>query len=68
MIYTHVLNGGAVRSPLDALRASQPAANRWSMDSSTTTTIKYPHPIRHPHQVRMPTAGYRVVVAAIQAC
>jgi len=34
MIYTHVLKlgGGAVRSPLDALRASLPDAQRWHLD------------------------------------
>ncbi len=34
MIYTHVLKlgGGAVRSPLDALRAGLPDAQRWQLD------------------------------------
>jgi len=34
MIYTHVLKlgGGAVRSPLDALRAALPDAQRWQLD------------------------------------
>jgi len=36
MIYTHVLKlgGGAVRSPLDALRAALPDAQRWQLDGS----------------------------------
>ena len=35
MIYTHVLKlgGGAVRSPLDALRANLPQAERWHLDA-----------------------------------
>jgi integron integrase len=37
MIYTHVLKlgGGAVRSPLDALRAALPDAQRWHLDGRT---------------------------------
>ena len=36
MIYTHVLKlgGGAVRSPLDALRAALPDVQRWHLDGS----------------------------------
>ena len=68
MIYTHVLKlgGGAVRSPLDALRAALPAVDRWSLDSATTT-IAPPYPTQPPHQVWMPTATYRVVAAAAPA-
>ena len=40
MIYTHVLKlgGGAVRSPLDALRAALPDVQRWQLDANTTAT------------------------------
>ena len=36
MIYTHVLKlgGGAVRSPLDALRAALPDVQRWQLDAN----------------------------------
>jgi len=53
MIYTHVLKlgGGAVRSPLDALRAALPEADRWYLDSNAAR----PQP---PLQARMPLASY----------
>ena len=42
MIYTHVLKlgGGAVRSPLDALRAALPEPDRWHLDSGTARPLK----------------------------
>ena len=53
MIYTHVLKlgGGAVRSPLDTLRAALPEADRWYLDSNAAR----PQP---PLQARMPLASY----------
>jgi len=66
MIYTHVLKlgGGAVRSPLDALRAALPAADRWGLDSMSAAAGE-PYPMHdHPaHQVRMPSVDYRVGAA-----
>jgi len=55
MIYTHVLKlgGGAVRSPLDALRAALPEADRWYLDSG----VALPPP---PLQARMPLASYGI--------
>ena len=59
MIYTHVLKlgGGAVRSPLDALRAALPEADRWYLDSSAAR----PQP---PLQARMPSASYGIAPLA----
>jgi len=55
MIYTHVLKlgGGAVRSPLDVLRASLPEADRWYLDSRAALP-------RPPLQARMPQACYGI--------
>jgi hypothetical protein len=55
MIYTHVLKlgGGAVRSPLDVLRASLPEADRWYLDSGAALP-------RPPLQARMPQACYGI--------
>ena len=46
MIYTHVLKlgGGAVRSPLDALRAALPDAQRWHLDGSVGGAAPEPVP------------------------
>ena len=55
MIYTHMLKlgGGAVRSPLDALRAALPEADRWYLDSAAALP-------RPPLQARMPLASYGI--------
>ena len=47
------LGGGAVRSPLDVLRASLPEADRWYLDSG----VALPPP---PLQARMPLASYGI--------
>jgi len=58
MIYTHVLKlgGGAVRSPLDALRAGLPDEQRWQLDDGGVRNL--PPPLLPPHAVRMPTTPY----------
>jgi integron integrase len=60
MIYTHVLKlgGGAVRSPLDALRAALPEADRWHLDAPQGHGGGF-DPFHH--MVRMPAVRYAVV-------
>lgn len=55
MIYTHVLKlgGGAVRSPLDALRAALPDEQRWQLDDASGSRPA-------PRVVRMPLTPYVV--------
>ena len=70
MIYTHVLKlgGGAVRSPLDALRAALPEADRWHLDSTGSRAAGGSGSFLH-HMARMPTARYAVTpVAERWAC
>ena len=57
MIYTHVLKlgGGAVRSPLDVLRAGLPDEQRWQLDDEGVRGMP---PL--PHAVRMPATPYAV--------
>jgi Phage integrase family len=56
MIYTHVLKlgGGAVRSPLDALRAGLPDEQRWQLDEGGLRNTP------PSHVVRMPATPYAV--------
>ena len=58
MIYTHVLKlgGGAVRSPLDVLRAGLPDEQRWQLDDEGVHGM----PPLPPHAVRMPATPYAV--------
>ncbi len=63
MIYTHVLKlgGGAVRSPLDAVRASLPDEQRWQLDDGGVRHL----PPLPPRTVCMPQTPYDLSGAGV---